>query len=112
MATAPTIQPKPRAYHPKRSKVSTQLILLQELAFELANQEGLKASIAAQLMRAFCDLQEERRKLAMRPLPKSVDVSKWKSGKPSSRKPRAPDTFLDQPSPTPSTNGEASKESL
>jgi hypothetical protein len=37
----------------------------------------------AGLARAFCDLEETKRKLKMKPLPKAVDVEKY-------RKPRTP----------------------
>jgi hypothetical protein len=62
---------------PHYSKASTQAAHLQQLIMELVSTDKLKPAELAGLARAWCDVQEERRKLAMRPLPRSVDVSKF-----------------------------------
>lgn len=41
-----------------------------------ARNPELKPIIRAGLARAFCELEELKRRIAMRPLPKAVDVSK------------------------------------
>ena len=48
---------------------------MQKLLYQSAC-ETMKAGERAAVTRAWCDLNEELRKLAMRPLPKSVDTSK------------------------------------
>ena len=40
-----------------------------------AETPGLKPLIRAGIARAFCELEETKRKLKMRPLPKAIDVS-------------------------------------
>lgn len=53
-----------------------QAIRLQQIVFDAANEPKLKPAELSGLVRAWADLNEERRKLRMQPLPKSVDVSK------------------------------------
>lgn len=67
---------KSRGTRPVRKKAITQIIELQQSAFEMAKDSKVKESIRCFAMRSFCQLQEERRKLEMRPLPKPVDVTK------------------------------------
>ena len=59
----------------------TQIIELQDRAFAIAHDPDVKPAVACFAMRSFCALQEERRKLQMRPLPKSIDVSKMQRGR-------------------------------
>lgn len=70
--------PSPKT-RPMRKKALTQVIELQERAYQIALKKKEKPSIACFAMRSWCALQEERRKLEMRPLPKPVDVSKLPS---------------------------------
>ncbi len=51
---------------------------LQALILHDAENPDLKPVIRAALARSFCELEETKRKLRMRPLPKSIDVSKPK----------------------------------
>jgi hypothetical protein len=55
-----------------------------------AQKPELKPIVRAGLARAFCELEEMKRKIAMRPLPKPIDVSKPKQ---SRAKPDAPASF-------------------
>jgi len=66
------ISPKTRPHY---SKASAQAVEIQRLLAEDAvnAKDGKERAFIA---RAWCDVNEERRKLAMRPLPKPVDVSK------------------------------------
>lgn len=41
-----------------------------------ARNSDEKSLVLAGIARAFCELEETKRKLKMRPLPKSIDVSK------------------------------------
>jgi len=49
---------------------------LQTLIIGDARNPELKPIIRAGLARAFCELEELKRRIAMRPLPKAIDVSK------------------------------------
>ena len=70
---------------PRRKPAMTQILELQERLQKDALDPDTTPSVRAQIARAWCDLQEERRKLQMRPLPKPIDVSdKRKQGKPRS----------------------------
>ena len=60
---------------PKRGQARKQIIDLQERAYATAMDPETKPALAAGLMRSWCLLQEERRKLAMKPLPKPIDVT-------------------------------------
>lgn len=53
-----------------------QAVELQQLLLRDARSSELKPVARAALARAFVELEECKRKLRMRPLPKSVDVSK------------------------------------
>ncbi len=65
----------PSKARPRSSRAAVQALYLQNLIIETTGEE-LKPAELSGLARAWCDLQEERRKLAMRPLPRPVDVSK------------------------------------
>src|SRR5258708_36288120 len=67
--------PKTRPHY---SKASAQVIQLQRMIMEMTQTAKLKPGKLSGLARARCDVQEERRKLALRPLPKPVDVEKMK----------------------------------
>ena len=72
---------KLRKNHAKRATAMTQIIQLQDQAHKVALDPETPVKDRAALMRAWCDLQEEKRKLRMQPLPKPVDVSKLGKGK-------------------------------
>jgi hypothetical protein len=65
----------PSKARPKSSQASIQAKYLQDLIVETTQGE-LKPAELSGLARAWCDLQEERRKLAMRPLPRPIDTTK------------------------------------
>ncbi len=77
----PAPKPKSPKTRPMRAKAMTQLLELQQQAHEAALDPDTPIKDRSALMRAWCDLQEEKRKLLMRPLPKSIDVSKLGKGK-------------------------------
>lgn len=51
-------------------------VKLQRLMLRDAENPELKPLIRAGLARAYCELEEMKRKIAMKPLPKSIDVTK------------------------------------
>lgn len=53
-----------------------QAMELQRLILNDAKDPTLKPVIRAALARAFCELEETKRKIKMRPLPKAIDVQK------------------------------------
>lgn len=55
---------------------------LQKLIFNDADKPDLKPVVRATLVRAFVELEECKRKLRMKPLPKAIDVSKPKQKAP------------------------------
>jgi hypothetical protein len=59
--------------------------------------------VRAALMRAWCDLEERKRVLRMKPLPKSVDVSQAKEQRRLARAARRPaePTMIEAPTPPP-----------
>lgn len=60
---------------PRHQKAIVQALRLQQIVFDVVSNK-LKPQEIAGLARAWCDLNEERRKLAMRPLPRPVDTTK------------------------------------
>jgi hypothetical protein len=71
MATHPIA---PAGMKRRPSPMSQILDLQAQLKNDALDAETTPA-VRAQIARAWCDLQEERRKLQMRPLPKPIDVS-------------------------------------
>ena len=63
-----------------------QAIELQAIAMRDCRDEKTAPHIRAALMRAWCDLEERKRILRMKPKPRDIDVSKPRK---SSRKPAA-----------------------
>jgi hypothetical protein len=61
---------------PHHSNSVVQAVRIQRIVFETVRDNKLKPSELAGLARAWCDVNEERRKLSMTPLPKSVDPTK------------------------------------
>lgn len=59
---------------PHYSTAYLQAKQLQQLIFKDAQAVDLKPLIRAGIARAFCELEECKRKLRMKPLPKPVDV--------------------------------------
>ena len=63
---------------------------MQRLLF-LDAQKDVKPGERAAIARAWCDLNEERRKLTMRPLPRSIDTTKLvRRGRGASQRPAEP----------------------
>lgn len=78
----------PSSGHLRHSNSLQQAVVVQRIVFESLNERNLKPAEVSGLARAWCDVNEERRKLRMQPLPRSVDVSKL-PGRRGSRGPRA-----------------------
>lgn len=70
--------PLPTKTRPKRSEAFRNALELQRLLMDDARQSDVKPLIRAGIARAFCELEETKRKLRMRPLPKAVDVTQLK----------------------------------
>jgi len=87
------VEPKPALRgKPRHSRAFTQAKQLQDLLFDDAFKDGVKPLERSSLARVWCELEETKRKLRMRPLPKSVDVSH--NGKPLTKvKPQTTPTF-------------------
>lgn len=68
--------PPPKKSRPYQSNAATQGVQIQRILWQSLKGADHKPAELAALARAWCDVNEERRKLAMRALPKSVDVSK------------------------------------
>ena len=79
-------EPKPSKRRPKFATAYSQAKELQRLLMLDARDPEIRPHDRAALARAFCDLEETKRKLRMKPLPKSVDVSKYgkRAAKPAS----------------------------
>ena len=56
----------PKPYH--------DCVAIQRLIMKRVADERIEDKILAAIARAFCDLEETKRKLKMKPLPKPVDV--------------------------------------
>ena len=69
---SPTLSPKTRPIHSTAYRDAKEL---QRLLMHDARDPGLKPITRAALARAFCELEETKRKLKMKPLPKAVDVT-------------------------------------
>ncbi len=67
---------------------------LQEMLMNDARNPETKAAVRGSLARSYCELEECKRKLKMKPLPKSVDVSKLPRNQ---RKRDAGPSFTEQP---------------
>jgi hypothetical protein len=76
MANASVLPDEPISKtRPVNSRAAVQAVYLQNLIIK-TTEDKLKPGELSGLARAWCDLQEERRKLAMRPLPRPVDTTK------------------------------------
>ena len=76
-------------------------VLLQRLMVDTAKSTESKPLERASCARAFVELEEMKRKIAMRPLPKAIDVSKAPG---RGRRSRAKDASFEEPAgpvPTP-----------
>lgn len=73
--------PRPSKARPHHSNNIVQAVRIQRIVFETVRDQKLKPAELAGLARAWCDVNEERRKLSMKPLPKSVDTSKLTKGR-------------------------------
>ena len=56
-------------------------VKLQKVIMGRSQDSELDTRDLSSLARAYCELEEMQRKIAMRPLPKSIDVSKLGKGK-------------------------------
>ncbi len=75
---------------PIRTNPITQLIQLQRRAIAATQDPNLKPSVLAGLMRSVALIDARICAHRMKPLPKSVDVTKWNAQR---RRARAPETF-------------------
>lgn len=84
-------QPPPpsRKGHAKGKTALGQAIELQRLLFQAAQKDAIRPAELSGVSRAFVELEECKRKLRMRPLPKAVDVTQLK------RKSKAIDSGID-----------------
>ncbi len=73
MASPNNIAQLPRVKPGRRGALS-QVVDLQRLLFADANNPETSASVRAQIARAWCELEERKRILRMRPKPKDVVV--------------------------------------
>lgn len=82
---------------PKVPTALTQARQMQDVLFKGALDPDIKPLERSSLARVWCELEETKRKLRMKPLPKAIDVQ-VKSG-PGSRKRKAQASF-EEPGPT------------
>lgn len=75
MLPAPALKGSPKT-RPKMSAPAAQARALQKIVMDTVENANLKPAELSGLVRAWCDINEERRKLKMQPLPRSIDVSK------------------------------------
>ncbi len=75
---------------PSNSTAFLQAKQLQQIAMDDCLNPETKPVVRAALMRAWCDLEERKRVLRMKPLPKSVDVSQAKEQRRQARLARRP----------------------
>lgn len=68
-------RPKSVKSRPANGRAAVQAVYLQNLIIETTGKDVKPAELSG-LARAWCDLQEERRKLAMRPVPRPIDTTK------------------------------------
>ena len=73
MASPNDIAQLPRM-KPGRRGALAQILDLQRVLFESALDPGTTPSARAQVARAWCDLEERKRILRMKPKPKDMDV--------------------------------------
>lgn len=69
-----------RIKHGRRTTLR-DIVDMQELLVQSSKSPQVKPHDQAALVRAWCDLEETKRKIRMRPLPKSVDVSKFRNAR-------------------------------
>lgn len=119
-----TSQPNGKATHPKRKHSYQVALELQQLLLEDCRRKDTKPAVRAVCARTWEILEERKRVLRMKPLPKSVDVSQAKEQRRlarAARKPPEPNwtepskesLSMQTPPGTPTTGeGEASTPSL
>jgi hypothetical protein len=101
----PNAGPKSR---PNCSKAFSQAVYLQRLMIEDASNAGVKPVVRAALARAWCELEDSKRKLRMKPLPKSVDPVKYQAAQAQARarnRPPRPKFTPVEPEPAPTDPG-------
>ena len=97
--TKPTFTKSPRT-RPIRAKAATQAFDLQELLYKAAHQEDIKPVVLAQVARAWCEVQDTKRVIQMKPAPKPIDVS-GVNGKRQRRPGPGARSFVEPERPTP-----------
>lgn len=60
---------------PQRAKPVTQAIVLQQLLYDAAHKTEVAPAALAQVARAWCELEDTKRDIQMKPRPKPVDVA-------------------------------------
>lgn len=76
MLPAPALKGSPKT-RPKMSAPAAQARALQKIVMDTVENANLKPAELSGLVRAWCDVNEERRKLTMKPLPRSIDTTKF-----------------------------------
>lgn len=74
----PKYIPKPPpspATRPKRAKAISQLHDIQKKLYDASQKDEVKDAVLAQLARAWCELEDTKRVIQMKPAPKPVDVA-------------------------------------
>lgn len=72
---------------PQRAKPVTQAIVLQQILYDAANAKAIAPTALAQVARAWCELEDTKRDIQMKPRPKPIDVAQMHAAKrkPASR---------------------------
>lgn len=83
---------------PQRAKPVTQAYALQDILFVAAHSEDITPSALAQVARAWCELEDTKRDIQMKPRPKPVDVAELARSK-HRKQPRS--SFTEQPQAKP-----------
>ena len=70
----------PRKGKPRYPTAFADAKELQRLLMQDARADGLKPLVRAGIARAYCELEEMKRRLRMKPLPKAIDVTLTRKG--------------------------------
>jgi hypothetical protein len=66
---------------PQRAKPVIQAIKLQDILFKIAHSGEITPAALAQVARAWCELEDTKRDIQMKPRPKPVDVAQMEAAK-------------------------------
>jgi len=72
---------------PHRSTAAQQAVEIQQTLYDATKQPKLAANVLAQVARAWCEIVDTRRVLAMKPAPKPIDVAQFNAAKVKRRQP-------------------------